>query len=241
VAWALVLAVGVAYARRPRFRYAVGRYFQARVFYRDSVRGGRDLLPGISALLVGGGAAGFGVVAAVVVRLTATTPGAGRVMEALPAGVRAPVVALWTHPLGAGAAFAGLAVAGVAAWSLALALAPARKHRLRADQLLMLLAGPQWPLLGPLVAALVAAQLPPLAPATALGVVALLAALAGAVALAAVARTLTDYAAVARVPPLTATGLALLSPPVLGLLLVVTLAAVYDLDLGFLVRLLRAG
>lgn len=215
LAWSVALLIGGLYAAAPRFRRLTGRYFRARGFYREAVREGRDALAGTVGVLLGAVSLSAGMLVAALLVAAQRTGPLVWLVSGLAAPARAQALALlerpWLIVLLAGALYA----AALLLWTLVLSLVSRRYLFLQTDQVLLITAGPRWPLLVLMAGAVVVLTLPP---PWAVPVALALVAAWGLVALAATARALYDYAALTRVPGWLAAALALASPAVvLGL------------------------
>jgi len=156
--WVLLGTVAATYARRPLFQRAASRYFLAHGFYCDSVREGRETLPTVHALLLGVVSVATGIVVATVLGALEPAVALGRVVEALPSVPAAWVAVAVQQPISAGL-WASIATAGaLLIWGGALALASRQWRALRADQMLMLVTWPCWPVLLWMIAGLVVAS-----------------------------------------------------------------------------------
>ena len=156
--WVLLGTVAATYARRPLFQRAASRYFLAHGFYCDSVREGRETLPTVHALLLGVVSVATGTVVATVLGALEPAVALGRVVEALPSVPAAWVAVAVQQPTSAGL-WASIATAGaLLIWGGALALASRQWRALRADQMLMLVTWPCWPVLLWMIAGLVVAS-----------------------------------------------------------------------------------
>jgi len=236
VGWGLVAGLGGLYAQYGQVRRTLPRYFVSHGFYRDGIRGGRDLMPEVSVVFLVTAVCALGLGAMAAVQAVGTAPAVHHVLAALPDGPR-QVAARWMEaPVTYGVEVGVGAGLLLGAWGIGLSLAARPWGGLSAPQVLMMLAWPHWPaLLGLVVALVLAAQDP------AAGGPRIAGALVGGGVLFSLwitVRVLRDYAAVADVPRSVAGALALASPPAVVVLAGAGLVAYYDLPLRFLYRLM---
>lgn len=212
LAWTIVAALGVSYARLPAFRRMTARYFVAHGFYRDALAEGREPMLDVSLLLWAIVVAAAGIVTTVAGEIVAPLSTTSLVLDALPPAVQAPV-ARWVETPAAAGIGAGAALAvGLGVWMVVLFGLSRRGTPLAPSQTLMLVVWPCWPVLLLLVAALVALSLPASGAATALACILIG---VGIVAIAVTARVTRDFTVVAAVPLGIAVASTLASPLVL--------------------------
>ena len=198
IGWGAVLLLGWVYAQEPRFRHMTARYFRAHAFYQEAIRGGRDLLVGSTLVLLAAEVISVGVLGVVVGRQFRFDDGVVHALEAVPLGLREALATLigtpWSLGLLVGAGYAVLLIL----WMLLLVFGSRWARRpLSADQGIVLVVWPRWPLLVLLGGALVASTL---APVSAQRLLAALVALFIGLGPLVVARTLIDYRKIVRVP-----------------------------------------
>ncbi|MEX2402250.1 MAG: hypothetical protein WD423_15875 [Rhodothermales bacterium] len=206
--WGVLSALGIIYALSPRFRHMVPRYFQARFFFREAVREGRDVLLGVSMVLLAclgtaGGLTAFAL-ADTVRKFTLFSLG----LSWLSAGVQSAIVTLLARPLILVVLVGCVYVAGLLMWTVLLSLLSSRYHGVTPSQVLMLVVWPRWPIFLVMIGAMVVAA----TPKAGLGVAIGLAAAWILVELAALLQTLVDMSAVSRIS-LTITAAALILHP----------------------------
>lgn len=195
--WSIVLMIGIFYAASPRFRHMVPRYFQAHFFFRESVREGRDVLFGVSTVLLIALGVATGLVLSVSVAIFQRSDAFTLMIGWMPESTQVAAAAVLANPL----LFALLAGCGylviIIVWTFLLALITTLRYPTTPAQVLMLIVWARWPMLLLLLAAMVLAVTPS-AGLPALGL------LLGAwlvVELAASVRTLYDLSGVSRLPP----------------------------------------
>ncbi len=193
--WGMFLMLGIYYARAPRFRFMVPRYFTAHGFYREAIRQGRDVLPVASALLLVMMGLSTGMLGSVLAEAYAADATVLLFLKKLPAGVLEAVVLLLTRPWLLLLLLGSVYVLGVALWALVLGALSRRYRTLMPGQVLMLVVWPRWVFLPVLVGTMVVSALPPdtMHPARWLLAVAWL-----VLTVWATVRTLYDYAMVTR-------------------------------------------
>ncbi|HHP7237436.1 hypothetical protein [Longibacter sp.] len=233
--WFILIGMGALYARRPLFRRALGRYFMAHGFYRDSVCEGRDTVPLVNWICLLAVGIATGVVAAVIMEVLAPSMIAERLVEALNAGLDHRVGTVITAPVTTGALTAGLVVALLLVWSIVIGLTVRSWAVLRSDQVLMLVAWPCWPALVWMGVALVTISTETAGNPEAAG---LLAAFSVLTAILSTVRVLRDVKAVTQMPAAVATLLALFSPAAVIAALLAVGWAQADLPLDLLIHLM---
>lgn len=196
VGWTIMAALGIFYALSPRFRHMVPRYFQARFFFREAVREGRDVLLGASTVLLASLGVASGLVMFVVADAIRVTDTFALVLQWLPVSTQGVVATLLARPLVLLTLTGCIYVVVLLAWAVILSILSRRTYAVTPAQVLMLVVWPRWPLLLVMVAAMVAASLPD----PNLYLIGGLAAAWVLISLASVARTLIDLVAVARLP-----------------------------------------
>lgn len=233
--WGVVILIGSVYAREPRFRHTVVRYFQAHTFYQEAVREGREVLVGSSLALLIAEAISIGALGTVGARLERYERGVVLALQALPEGLQEGLASLLATPWMLGLLIGAVYALGLVLWALVLVSISKRASSISAEQAAMLVVWPRWPVFGVLVGALVIATLSPEA-----GRPLMLLLIGGTVLIAvqAVGRTLIDFMAVARLSGYWAALAAVGSPlPVLVLLVLVEVIR-NDVALRFLWHLL---
>ena len=190
--WLVFILMATSYARSPRFRYMVPRYFLAHGFYREAIREGREVLLGVSVVLLVVVALGAGVFGSVFLEVVRHEAAFALLFRVLPEPAQLVGVALlaqpWTLVLLLGSFYA----LDLALWTTLLSFASRRRQPLIPGQALMLVLWARWPFPLLMVGAMVA---PTLSEALALP---LMLALAGGwilATLSAIVRSLRDYAA----------------------------------------------
>lgn len=229
--WLVVLMLGALYAGSPRFRVMVQRFFTARGFYREAVREGRDVLLGVSSVLLLALALSVGILTSLLLELLRGEEAFGLLYRWLPERVQELLATLLNDPALLVALIACVYALGLVLWTLVLLAAARRRYPLAPGQALMLVVWPRWPLLLLMVVALVLGTLPEawVGPAAlGLGLAALL------VTVLAVLRTLVDYASVARVPAYQALLVGLGNPLVLLAVVAVFGSLEYGPEVQFL-------
>lgn len=229
--WTVVLAIGILYAATPRFRHMVPRYFAAHVFYREALRGRRDVMPEASAVLLITFALSVGLAGAYVVQTLQHAPALQTLLAWQAPAWRAVLVTLmeqpWMLALLLGSVYALL----LALWASMFGLASRRRYALMPGQAFMLVIWPHWPLLLLMIAAVVGTTLPA---ATAVWVAWGVAAGLVATSLLALVRALVDLMSVSHIGPGWVLLLALVSPPVLLLVLVGVVVLTHPAEASFL-------
>lgn len=233
--WFILIGMAALYARRPLFRRALGRYFMAHGFYRDSVREGRDTVPVVNWIWLLAVGVATGVVAAVIMEVLAPSMIAERLVEALNAGLDHRVGTVITAPLTTGVFTAGIVVALLLVWSVIIGLTVRSWTALRSDQVLMLVAWPCWPALVLMGVALVTVSTETAGDPEAAG---LLAAFSVLTAILSTVRVLRDVKAVTQMPGAVATVLALFSPAAVITAFLAVGWAQADLPLDLLIHLM---
>jgi len=155
--WGLVVLLGGLYARRLFVRRTVARYFTAPGFYRDTLREGHDLHSGTNGVLLGAAVGALGLTGVRAARLAAGQPDTGRVLAAVPSGLRTVLAGGIERPVVTGIIVGGVVLGLLLIWMTALVAVARRWTRFSPAQGLMLLAWPCWPALVALPVALAAA------------------------------------------------------------------------------------
>lgn len=219
--WAVIASLGIFYALSPRFRSMLPRYFQARFFFRESVREGRDVLLGASSMLLAALGIASGLVTLVVADAVRPTATFMLALRWLPPTTQGAVATLLGRPLLFIVVVGCIHVTALLLWSTVLSVLSRRKFTLAPSQVLMLVVWPRWPVLAVMVAAMVAASLEE-PNAYLIGGIVLTWML---IEVASALRTLTDFLAVTRIPLWLLAPAALLHPGVLlaGVLAMVVL------------------
>lgn len=210
--WSVLAVLGIFYALSPRFRHMVPRYFQARFFFREAVREGRDVLLGASTVLLSALGAASGLVAFVILDAIRLTDAFSLAVRWLPTSIQGAISTLLARPIVLVILIGCVYVILLLAWTVVLSILSRRKYRVTPAQALMLVVWPRWPLLIVMVAAMVAAALPE----ANLYLVGGLAAAWMLISAASILRTIIDLAAVARVPVWVLPAAVVLSPAVLA-------------------------
>ena len=199
--WATIVAVSLMYAREPRFRRTVGRYFRSHSFYQEVVREGREVLPGATLSLLAGAALTVMIIGTVAADLYYTAPRVTLAVQVLPEALGAAVAGWLAAPYAFGLVLAGVYFGALVLWTFVLIGISRWGTQLSMGQGLMLVVWARWPLVLLLMAGLVS---PTLEPSAGRLVITTTLAAGCVVSLQATIRTLVDYARVADVP----TGLA---------------------------------
>jgi len=190
--WLVFILMATSYARSPRFRYMVPRYFLAHGFYREAIREGREVLLGVSVVLLVVVALGAGVFGSVFLEVVRHEAAFALLFRVLPEPAQLVGVALlaqpWTLVLLLGSFYA----LDLALWTTLLSFASRRRQPLIPGQALMLVLWARWPFPLLMVGAMVA---PTLSEALALPLMLVLAGGWILATLSAIVRTLRDYAA----------------------------------------------
>ncbi|HMB94115.1 MAG TPA: hypothetical protein VKP65_24920 [Rhodothermales bacterium] len=221
IGWLVVILVTVCYAVSPRFRHMVPRYFQARGFYREGIREGRDVLLGASVLLLVALALGVGVLGSSLLGGVRAEPALQLLFQKLPLQMQETGVALLTKPWLLVLLLGSLYALSVALWTSVLSVLSRRRQQLVPGQALMLVLWVRWPFLVLMIGAMVVPALPD---ALARYVLAGLAAAALLVSIYAFFRTLIDYSAITYVSAYQVLLAGLLNPIVIIVLLLLLLA-----------------
>jgi len=232
--WGLVVLLGGIYAQNLFVRETVARYFGAPGFYRDALRDGRDLTPGVHGLLLIIVAGALGTTGASAARLAAPVPATEHVLSALPEGLHFLLAGNLEHPLAASLLASGGVLSLLLVWSLVLVLTARWGAPFSLAQGLALVVWPCWPSLLALPLALAAGPDAPLSPS----LFGLLLVGGGSVLLIYVTgRVLFDYWTITDLPLWTLLPITLSSPLVLTLATGFAYTALHDLSLFFLWRL----
>ncbi|WP_263785468.1 hypothetical protein [Salinibacter grassmerensis] len=207
--WGLVAVLGLLYAGSLFVRETAVRYFTAPGFYRDALQDGREVSSGANGLLLSLVGGSLGVAAARTAQLAAAQPETERVLAALPRIVGTALAPGIEHPVLAGLAVGGGALALLLLWMGALVATARLGTRFTVAQGLMLVTWPCWPVLLASPIALAAGPHAPLSPSL-FGLVLLG---GGTLALISVTlRVLFDYWQVTDAPAWTSFPLVALSP-----------------------------
>lgn len=230
--WAVIVALAVFYALSPRFRHMVPRYFQAHFFFREAVREGRDVLFGISILLLGALGTACGLVWHVVIEAVRTTDAFVLAVQWMPPATQTFVASIIARPLVFVVLLACVYIIGQLVWTFILSALSRKKYKVAPSQVLMLVLWPKWPLFLVMVAAMVAAtlEMPNLYP---------IAGIAGAWMLfsgLAVIRTIIDLVSVTRMPIWMVLPAVVLSPGAAVAAFAATLAVTYGPEVDFLMH-----
>lgn len=195
--WALVAILGVLYTQNPFFRQTATRYFVAHGFYRDAIRRGRNVAPGVNILLFGVVGTALGMCGALWARAAASQPLTEQLLDALPPAIRTVAATGILHPSLSGVVIGGLSMLVLGAWILLLVLVARTTSRFSVAQGLMLVVWPCWPVLLAMILGLLATSQPPFSTKLLAGVV-----LAGGmgVTLLMTLRVLRDYSRVTKLP-----------------------------------------
>ena len=195
--WAVFVLIGILYSVAPRFRFMVPRYFVAHAFYREAVRGGRDVLPVVSVLLLLALAVCAGIVIHVMVDPIRESRPFLLFLQSCPASLREVLAGLLEKPLLLILLLGSFYALGLATWATLFSAAARRRLPMKAGQVLMLMVWPRWTLVPVMVAAMVVSTLPVDAVR---GAALLLAAAWVVTSLLAMQRTFRDFIAVTRAP-----------------------------------------
>ena len=205
--WGVLVGMMLLYAQFPTVQRTAQRYFRAHVFYRDTVREGRDVLPGFSAALVAQALCTLGMTVYVVGQQAAAVPRSTWMLELTSGGVGDALATWLGAPWTAAGSVVALTATAGGVWIVLLSGIAQRYGRFSLGQALMLVAWPCW---GALIGLLVVLILPTMATASWVIPSVLTGTVAASVAI--TFRIVRDYAAVTKVPPLVAGALALVSP-----------------------------
>ncbi len=210
--WGVVALLGGGYAGSPRFRRMAPRYFGSHGFYREAIQEGRDVMAGISFVLLGAVSISTGIIVTVQAHILRE----GMVLQVLlGGGSLAGLGALLAQPWLMVLVVAGIHAAAALFWGTALGVLSRRRYRLGLTQCLALIVWPRWTFHVLMVAMLVIATLPPSQAVTYMVVVS---GIWAACILYAVGRAFVDFARVTRVSPVIAGVAAILNPILLALL-----------------------
>lgn len=221
IGWLVVILVTVCYVMSPRFRHMVPRYFQARGFYREGIREGRDVLLGASVLLLVALALGVGVLGSSLLEGVREEPAFQLLFQRLPPQMQATGVALLAKPWMLVLLLGSLYALSIALWTSILSFLSRRRQQLVPGQALMLVLWVRWPFLVLMIGAMVVPSLPDrLARYVLVG----LAAVALLVSVYAFFRTLIDYSAITYVSIYQVLLAGLFNPIVIIALLLLVLA-----------------
>ena len=233
--WGGIVLMGVVYAREPRVRRTVARYFRAHTFYRESIQEGREVLPGTTAVLLGIAAASIGVVVAAAAHHYQAAYTATLILQAFPDGLQASAASWLEAPIQLGLTAGVIYACAIGGWTLALMGGSRWWTRLSFSQTLMVVVWPRWPLLLATGAALIGATM-----GSAAGRSVVTVALIGTVGLgmSMTVRSLLDYAAIAEMPRSLAFAIGIVSPLALFVLVALALILQYDLSLALVWHLL---
>lgn len=160
--WGLLALIGGIYTQSLFVRRTITRYFTAHGFYRDALREGRDLKPGLHCLLLGIVVAALGSTGILSARLAASRPVIEHVLAAMPSDIGAVLGLGIEHPTVTGLAVGATALAIILGWMLVLLLVARRWTRFTLSQGLLLVVWPIWPTLVALPATLAATQASPI-------------------------------------------------------------------------------
>ena len=232
--WGLVIILAGLYVGRPFVRQTIRRYFGAHGFYRDSIREGRELEPGATAVVLSTATVALGLTGVSAARSAAVLPSTERLLAAVPEGLRSVLVFGVEHPAGTGLVLGGAVLWLLLLWMTALIVVARRQGSFSLSQGLMLITWPCWPILPALPLALVAHDQPPVSGPVL--VVGLLCASVAAMAYFTL-RVLWDYRAITGRSWTIVAPLGLLSPPVLVFFLTAVFVVLNDVPLRFLWRL----
>lgn len=232
--WLLAIILAGLYVGRPFVRQTVRRYFGAHGFYRDAIREGRELEPGVTAVVLSVVAVALGLMGVSAARCAAELLVTERVLAAVPDGLQSVLAFGVEHPEATGLLLGGAVLWLLLLWASVLVVVAQRQGAFSFPQGLMLITWPCWPLLSALPLTLVIHDHPP-------GSASLVLAGLLVASLAAMTyfplRVLWDYQAITGRSWLVVAPLGLLSPPALALLLAAVLVALNDVPLRFLWRL----
>lgn len=234
LSWGLVALLGGLYAQSLFVRQTVTRYFMAHGFYRDALREGRDLNPGMNGTLLGVVTVALGTTGILAARLAATRAPTQHVLAALPPDLGVLLAGGLEQPAMVGPAVGGLVLVGLLIWMAVLVLVARRWTRFSFSQGLTLVVWPCWPTLLALPCALASGPHSPLSPSF---LAFFLLAGSALILVYFTVRVLLDYQAVTGLPWAMVAPLTALSPLALTLGSVTTIVWQYDLPLLFLWRL----
>lgn len=161
--WALLALFGGIYTQSLFVRRTITRYFTAHGFYRDALREGRDLKPGLHCLLLGIVVAALGSTGVLSARLAASRPVTERVLAAMPSDIGAVLGLGIEHPTATGITVGSTVLAMILGWMLVLLVAR-RWTRFSLSQGLLMVVWPTWPALVALPVTLAATQASPIPP-----------------------------------------------------------------------------
>lgn len=233
-AWGLIAAIGAIYAQSLFVRRTVARYFSAHGFYTDAVRQGRELHPGLTAILLCIVAASLGGAGARIAEFAGSLALTDHAIDALSPEIGSVLARAVEQPAFTGFVVGGIALVLVLLWTGILLTVARRWSRFTLSQGLALTIWPTWPGLLPLPLALGTGPDTPLSPSL-FGV-----SLLGGSTVALVYYTLAvlgDYQSVTDVPWPVVVLLAGLSPLFLLGLSLAALDLQYDIPFVFFWRL----
>ena len=195
--WLVFILIAAGYAGSPRFRHMVPRYFLAHGFYREAIREGREVLLGVSVMLLVALALSAGVFGSIFLEVMRHEAAFQLLFRALPQPVQIVGVALLAQPWMLVLLVGSFYALGVALWTTLLSFASRRRHPLIPGQALMLVLWARWPLPLLMIGAMVVPTL-----SETLRVPVMLALTAGwaLATISAIVRTLRDYGATTHSP-----------------------------------------
>lgn len=228
--WGVLIMLGIFYAASPRFRHMLPRYFQAHVFFLESVREGRDVLFGTSAVLLTVLGVSTGMMVSAALDAVRSMHAFVLAVSWLPSSTQDVIVALLSSPAILAILAGCIYVFLLLVWTFILALFTRRKYPMAPSQVLMLVAWTRWPLLLVLIASMVIAVTPDV-DTTTVGF------LVGAwffVEITATVRTVFDLVRVSRVPAYLAIPCLLLHPGIIALTFAALSSLAYQPELSYL-------
>jgi hypothetical protein len=155
--WVIILSIAVLYAASPRLRHTLPRYFIAHGFFRESVREGRDVLPGASLLILAAQSFGTGLVWSVFLSAVREDAAFIHLLRLLPDALRVVMIPLASKPWLSAVLLALLDMFTLGVWVL---LLTTWVRQVQPRQTFMLAVWSRWPMLLLMVAAMVVSALP---------------------------------------------------------------------------------
>lgn len=233
--WGCIGLIAIAYFRGPRLQQMVMRYVWAHNFYQESVREGREVLPGSTLAILGNGLAGFVALGVVLGRCFQDDQSVLWALHALPDTLESTLAPLMNEPWLLGAALAAGYAAGLLVWMGGLMGASRYGSSLSVDQALMIIGWPRWLLVLVMIAALTVSSFPP---ETGRPLVLWVVSGTAGLMLWMTGRTLADFMAVTRTPLALALATVLLSPLFMAFWVGGYLVLRHDVPIAFISHLL---
>ena len=232
--WGVLIMLGIFYATSPRFRHMLPRYFQAHVFFLESVREGRDVLFGTSAVLLTALGVATGIAVSASLDAVRDMHAFAMAVSWLPGSTQQVITTLLSSPAILAILAGCIYVFVLLLWTFILALFTRRKYPMAPSQVLMLVAWTRWPILLVMIAAMAIAATPDVDP-TAVGILfcAWL-----FIEIAATARTVFDLVRVSRMPAYLGIPCLLLHPGVLVIVVALLSSLAYQPEISYLRHLI---